>query len=116
MKNSIKFMKISIWLGLRSINPIWFFDLSGNVFKNVDKIPNYVYFAVMYDYIHKKIIPAFEFEINIHTESKININLSRVKDIYDDQVAPFIFVDQRRQSINAITSALPVHIKYIFLR
>ena len=98
-------MKISIWLGLRSINPIWFFDLSGNVFKNVDKIPNYVYSAVMYDYIHKKIIPAFEFVTNNHTESNIKIYLSRVKDIYDDQVAPFVVVDEAWPSINAITSA-----------
>jgi len=73
-----------VYSGLRSINPIWFFDLSGNVFKNVNKIPNYVYSAVMYDYIHKKIIPAFEFVTNNHTESNIKIYLSRVKDIYSE--------------------------------
>lgn len=89
---------------MKAINPIWFFDASGGMFKNVDKKSNFLYSAVMHDYVNQKIIPAFEFVTNNHTESNLKIYLSRVKDMFNDEVAPFVVVDEAWPSINAISS------------
>ncbi len=56
----------------------------------------------MHDFINNKIIPAFEFITNQHSESNIKTFLSRVKDYYEDEIAPFMVVDESWASINAI--------------
>lgn len=94
---------MSIWKGLKGSSPVWYFDATGKVIKNIGRTCTYLYSMVMHDTINNKIIPAAEFATNSHTVENISKYLLVIKQHYKE-VAPFIVVDESYALINSIMS------------
>lgn len=61
-----------MWKIIQQVNPVWNFDATGSVIKNVtgQKAP-LLYSLVSHDNLRKKIIPIGEFVTTSHTASSI---------------------------------------------
>ena len=64
--------KCDMWFQIQHITPIWYFDATGGVIKNVpgQSVPNF-YSTIAYDVQNKKYIPIFEFVTTDQTSVNI---------------------------------------------
>ena len=79
-------IKLKIWTHIRRKYPIWFFDATGSVMKDVDEKKVFLYSIVMYDEENENIIPISEFVTNDHTQSNIETHLFMTKNILKNHI------------------------------
>jgi len=74
------FKKYEIWLQVREINPIWFFDATGSIHRKVNRQNKpFFYSAVCHDTIKKVIVPVAEFLTTSNSQITIGNYLSEIK-------------------------------------
>lgn len=86
---------------MSTVYPVWNFDATGRVIKNIGRDFTYLYSIVMRDTINKKIIPFAEFATNSHTVCNISKYLSVIKN-NNKYIAPFIVVDESWALISSV--------------
>jgi hypothetical protein len=73
-----------MWKVLLKILPIWFFDATGSIIKNIpNQKTSYLYSIVMHDFIKNKIIPFSEFVSTEHSTISISHKLFYIKKSID---------------------------------
>lgn len=106
----ISHIQIVIWAAIILRNPVWFFDPTGSVIKDIDgqKSP-FLYSIVAHDPKTQTIVPAAEFITTSHTVTSICQNLILIKDTLEKYinktsyvVAPIIVVNFSWALINSV--------------
>ncbi len=96
-----------MWLKILEFNPIWFFDATGSVLKNIDNQNRpLLYSIVCHDPLNQQIIPVFEFHTTSHNDITISrylIYLKKTLETFSQKsiIPPFIVVDFSWALINS---------------
>ena len=101
-----------MWSQIRNKHPVWYFDSSGSVMKDVDNKRIFIYSLVCYDEENQNVIPVSEFLTNDQTQSNIENFLFSIKNILKIHIkgansfiwAPVIVTDGSWTLIGAIHS------------
>ena len=99
-----------MWSNIQERNPVWYFDATSNVLKNIEnqKQP-YYYSIVCYDKATKSIIPIAEFSTTSQTQLSISKYLFSIKKLIEGNIgkkkfacAPIMVMDNSWTLINSI--------------
>ena len=75
-------LETKLWEAIRLKNPIWFFDATGGIIKNVSRQKKpFLYSLVMHDPKENVIVPFAEFITTSHTTLNISKYLLSVRDL-----------------------------------
>jgi hypothetical protein len=98
---------MEIWKKIRTMYPVWFFDATGGILRNVDDLDTLWYSIICYDPVNKKTIPFYEFATNKNTSLNISKNLKNLKHIISNEfkdstlIASLIVIDECMAMLNA---------------
>ena len=101
-----------MWSQIRNKHPVWYFDSTGSIIKDVDNKKVFLYSLVCFDEENQNIIPVSEFLTNEHTQSNVEMYLFLIKNILKFHMkganmfiwAPIIVTDASWTLIGAIHS------------
>lgn len=99
-----------MWLEIQKVNPIWYFDATGSIFKNVrSQKQTLLYSLVTHDTMNKSILPIAEFLTTSHCTSNIRKYLDTIRDMIGINVndsklsiAPVVVTDFSWALISAV--------------
>lgn len=66
---------MAIWEYIQKSNPIWFFDSTGCIFKNINQKDPQLYSIIIHDKKKKQLVPLFEFIDTERNEARIQMRL-----------------------------------------
>ena len=75
-----------MWTQIKNRNPIWYFDASGSIMKDVENKRVFIYSLVCYDEENANVIPVSEFLTNEQTQSIIKLFLFMFKNILKNNI------------------------------
>ena len=102
-------MKIKLWLKIKQVHPVWYFDATFNVMTNVNGISPLLFSIVCHDPIKNILFPVYEFAAcSLSTVTIMRYLLFLKKTLEnlahndDFKIAPIIVTDEAWSHINAL--------------